>query len=94
MTTNRHPVDRLADIRAEMKILKAEEDAIREALREEGADLSGVEHYARITTSETLRLDRRLAEEKFGKEAVASCLVPTYTTQIRTVARYGDAEAA
>lgn len=94
MITNRHPVDRLADVRAEMKILKAEEDRLRSELLVDDADLSGVENYARITTSETLRLDRKLAEEKFGKDAITSCLVPTYTTAVRIVARYADREDA
>lgn len=92
--SNRHPVDRLADIRAEMKILKAEEDAIRDALRADGADLSGVEHYARIVTTQTTRLDRTKLEAKFGKEAIKDCLVETPIVQVRLVERFGDADAA
>lgn len=93
MLTNRHPVDRLADLRATMKTLKAEEEDIRKTLLADGADLSGQEHYARITLTEQSKLDRKALEERFGKKAVAECSKPVQILAVRTVARFADYEA-
>ena len=41
---NRHPVDKLADIRAEIKRLQEEEIWLRHELEQPGADLEGDEY--------------------------------------------------
>ena len=92
MLANRHPVDRLADLRATMKALKTEEDEIRKSLLADGADLSGSENYARITLTEQSKLDRKALEERFGKKAVAECSKPVQIVAVRTVARFADYE--
>ncbi|WP_018184692.1 hypothetical protein [Kaistia granuli] len=92
MLANRHPVDRLADLRVAIKALKAEEDEIRKSLLAEGADLSGSEHYARITLTEQSKLDRKVLEERYGAKEVAECSKPVQVVTIRTVARFADCE--
>lgn len=90
MLANRHPADRLAEVRAAIRELQTEEQELRQALLAEDADLSGDEHYARLVTVETTRLDRKLLEDRFGKKAVAECAKPVVNRQVRIIARFGD----
>jgi hypothetical protein len=69
---NRHLVDTLADIRVQLKQLEADERACKEAILASG-DYVGDDHIAVPKTSSRRNLDRSLLEDKFGKEAVASC---------------------
>ena len=87
MTTNRHPVDELADVRAEIKNLQARESKLRETLLADDADLSGGEHFARIDVTKQKRLERKLLEKRFGKEAVAECCTEIVITMVRLVLR-------
>src|SRR4051812_12808611 len=68
---NRHPVDELADVRAEIKTLQAREAELRAVLLADGADLSGSEHYARVTVSERETLDAKAITEALGKDALS-----------------------
>ena len=43
---NRHPVDRLHDVRVELKRLEAEEEKLRAYLLEHPSDRTGEEHIA------------------------------------------------
>jgi hypothetical protein len=43
---NRHPADRLADVRSEIKRLEAEEEKLRAYLLEHPQDRTGQEHVA------------------------------------------------
>lgn len=55
MLTNRHPVDRLADVRAQMKTLKAEEDDLKATVSKMMGDrdsLGGDQYIARQKLSE------------------------------------------
>jgi hypothetical protein len=61
---NRHPADRLADVRSEIKRLEAEEVELRAYLLEHLADRAGEEHIAVIGSQSRRRLDLKgLADE-------------------------------
>ncbi len=88
--TNRHPVDQLADVRAEIKHLQAVEETLREALLKFDADLSGSEYYARIVSQTRSTPDRKLLDARFGHDAVeACCKHPTFQT-IKLIRRDDD----
>jgi hypothetical protein len=71
---NRHPVDELAEIRAERRQLGERENALRLRLLMSGADLIGDEHVAQVLEFEREELDRLALEQRFGKAAVAACV--------------------
>ena len=70
--SNRHPVDRLADLRVQIKKLTEEADRLRVAIVESG-DMIGDECFAKLVPKKQSRLDRRALEYCFGKAAVAAC---------------------
>jgi hypothetical protein len=71
---NRHPVDELAEIRAEKRRLSERENALRMRLLMTGADLVGDEQIAQVLEFERKELDRSALEQRFGKAAVAACV--------------------
>jgi hypothetical protein len=73
---NRHPVDELAEIRAERRRLAEREDVLRRQLLEPGADLEGDAYCAHIHRFEREELNRAALERRFGEAAVAACLRP------------------
>jgi hypothetical protein len=79
---NRHPVDQLAEIRAEKRRLSERENALRVRLLMTGADLLGDEHMAAVTTFTRPEINQRLLEQCFGRAAVAAC---TQTVEYRVV---------
>jgi hypothetical protein len=85
-STNRHPVDELADIRAERRRIEEREAELRNILLADGADLHGHDYRARITTIRQRRLNRDLLEQRFGPEAVAECCIPATFTFINLAA--------
>jgi hypothetical protein len=85
VTANRHLVDRLADVREEIKRLQAVEAEIRDALLEDGADLRGDEWYASIVRRTTSRLNRKLLDGRYGKAAVDDCCKKIEVQRIRLV---------
>ena len=61
---NRHPVDRLADVRVEIKRLEAEEAKLRSYLLEHPQDRTGQEHIAVVGSQSCKRVDLKgLADE-------------------------------
>ena len=67
---NRHPIDRLAEVREEIAALKTEETELRELIL--GRHLvEGDEHVASLTEQIRKTLDRKSLERAFGKAAVA-----------------------
>jgi hypothetical protein len=70
---NRHPVDELAEIRAERRRLAEREEALRMQLLLTDADLEGDEYRAYVHAFERRELDRALLEQHFGKAVVAGC---------------------
>jgi hypothetical protein len=84
---NRHPVDQLADVRAEIKRLEATEADLRRSLLVEGADLEGEEFRGSVNVSSQNRLNREMLEKRFGSEAVAECCIPIEVVYLRVIAR-------
>jgi len=54
---NRHPADRLADVRAELKRLEEEEAKLRGYLLEHAEDRAGQEHVAIVGSQSRRRVD-------------------------------------
>jgi hypothetical protein len=70
--SNRHPVDQLADVREQIKILKTKEQELRDKIVAK-ADFDGDENVARLVVTVTAALDRKKLEKQFGVAAVAAC---------------------
>jgi hypothetical protein len=87
MMRNRHPVDELADVRAELKTLQAREVELRTALLEEGADRKGVSFVARVSVFRQERLDLEAVKEHFGETALRPFVVGQEVRQVRLSAR-------
>ena len=69
---NRHPVDRLNDIRDLIKALEAEADVLKsDILRTE--NYVGDDYLAVPKTNSRKSLDRPTLEKRFGAAAVAEC---------------------
>lgn len=63
---NRHPADRLADVRARIRDLKAEEEALRLRFIE-GEDALGDEFEVVVDKRRSERLDRKKLEKEMGR---------------------------
>jgi hypothetical protein len=63
---NRHPADRLADVRAELKRLEAEEERLRAYLLEHPQDRTGEEHIAVIGSQSRKRVDLKALADEIG----------------------------
>lgn len=80
VTRNRHPVDRLFDLREQIKALQEEADGLRTDIMRT-ADYVGAEYMAVPKTTDQRRLDRDALELEFGKARIdALCKVTTVTT--------------
>jgi hypothetical protein len=66
MSVNRHPVDRLADVRSEIKRLEAEETKLRAYLLEHPQDRTGEEHIAVIGSQSRKRVDMKALADEIG----------------------------
>jgi hypothetical protein len=73
MTTasNRHPVDELADVRAEIKRLEGREDELRAYLLEHPSDRVGINHVATIGEQRRKRVDLRALADEIGHSVLA-----------------------
>jgi len=69
---NRHPVDMLADVRAQIKVLESQERALRDDILRTG-DTNGDENVAMVKHSSRNLLDRPMLEARFGRDEVAKC---------------------
>jgi hypothetical protein len=67
---NRHPADRLADLRAQQKALEREIDTIRGYLIRHPEDLVGTEYQASIDSYRHRHLDWAALERAVGKEVL------------------------
>lgn len=84
---NRHPVDRLFDVREQIKALENEERALKADIMDSG-DTNGDEHVAMIKHSSRNLLDRPLLEARFGRAEVAQC---TKESPVTTLTLYRKA---
>jgi hypothetical protein len=68
---NRHPVDRLADVRVEIKRLETEEAKLRSYLLEHPQDRIGEEHVAVIGLQSRRRVDLKALADEVGASILA-----------------------
>jgi len=85
---NRHLVDRLYDLREQIKALEIEEKAMRAEIMDSG-DTVGDEYVAMVKNSVRKLLDRPTLELKFGRDAVAEC---TKESPVTTLSLFKKAE--
>jgi hypothetical protein len=79
---NRHPVDRLADVRQEIKRLEEEEQELRAYLLEHPYDRTGIEHIATIGEQRRSRVDLKALAHEVGRSLLQRF---THFTSCRTV---------
>lgn len=89
-SSNRHPVDRLYEVREQIRALEADERALRQSIMESG-DYVGADILCVPKTSSQNRLDRPTLEAKFGRDAVAEC---TKTVSVTTLNLFRKADIA
>jgi hypothetical protein len=70
MTTNRHPVDELADVRAQMHELEKRERELRKMILSGECDTVGDEYEAAVVMQRRSRLDTREIKRQLGLEAL------------------------
>jgi hypothetical protein len=89
---NRHPVDQLADVRAEIRTLKGREDELRDAIL--GGECSGVgdQYVARIDTREKRTLDVDLLTQHFGADTLKPFFKIGTVTSVRIAERQSQQE--
>jgi hypothetical protein len=63
---NRHPADRLADVRQDIKRLEEEEQQLRVYLLEHPHDRIGVEHIATVGEQRRSRVDLKALADEIG----------------------------
>jgi hypothetical protein len=63
---NRHPVDRLADIRSEISRLQDEEEGLRAYVLEHPDDREGAEYVASIRSQSRQRVDLKQLGDEIG----------------------------
>jgi hypothetical protein len=71
ITGNRHPVDELADTRAEIKRLEGREQELRAYLLEHPYDREGVEHVATVGEQRRKRVDLKGLGDEIGYSLLA-----------------------
>ena len=74
---NIHPVDQLAELRHQIKVMTARADKLRDKLLADGADLKGDSYTANIIPGTRETLDRAAITEAFGEKAVAPFIKKT-----------------
>jgi hypothetical protein len=67
---NRHPADRLADVRQDIKRLEEEEQELRVYLLEHPHDRTGIEHIATIGEQRRSRVDMKGLADEIGYSIV------------------------
>ena len=68
---NRHPADRLADVRSELNRLEAEETRLRAYLLEHPQDRIGEEHIAVVGSQSRKRVDLKALADEVGASNLA-----------------------
>lgn len=103
MTTNRHPVDELADVRASIKTLEERESVLKEQIIDgllerltdgETQTVVGDEHSASVSISTRETLDRAKVAVLLSKPKLQSCLKSSTAITVRVSALDRQREAA
>lgn len=84
---NIHPVDELAAIREEIKIMQDRESVLRTELLKEDADLHGKSYEAFIQPSNREVLDKNALIAEFGKDAMQRFIKTTHIRSLKLVPR-------
>lgn len=88
--TNRSDVDRLGDIRAEIRALEAEEATLRDKLLAAGqARVTGDDWVATVETRERRGLDTKAVIAWYGEQELGKFMRVTEYTVVNTKARGG-----
>jgi hypothetical protein len=83
MIANRHPVDELADIRAQIRELKAKEDDLRSVILAGNCSLLGCEYKAAISKHSVSRLDQAAAVRELGMERLRPFMTNSEFTVVK-----------
>lgn len=103
MLPNRHPVDQLAETRAQIKALQDRESELKERVidmladrpqRGETQTVDGDEFQAAISLVESERLDRQAVEKALTPSKFAKCLKKASSVTVRVNPRARLEEAA
>jgi len=71
MMQNRHPADKLAEVRSQIKCLEREEELLRNYLLEHPSDRTGEEHVAIVSSQNRRRIDLRGLADEIGASVMA-----------------------
>jgi hypothetical protein len=91
-TANRHPVDQLADVRAEIKTLKTREEQLRDKILGGDCGEVGDQYVARIDRRDKRTLDVDLLTRHFGAETLKPFFKTSAFTTIRLAERQSQQE--
>jgi hypothetical protein len=80
---NRHPVDQLADIRAEIKVLRAREAALRGEVLASPEDRTGDDNEAMVCQSTVERVDLEMMRRELGMVFLRPFLREAVVTTVR-----------
>jgi hypothetical protein len=89
---NRHPVDRLADVRREICALEQEEKRLREYLLKNRGDHRGDEHFASVYRGSSVSVDRRGLAEEIGEDIVSKYTRRSQFDCVRVRKRHAEGE--
>lgn len=99
MTFNRHPVDRLAEVRAEISKLEAEADKLKAAVVKlagtlvpgEATPVDGDDNIASVAFIERETLDRKAVEAVLSKRRFEACLKKSGSLTVRVTPKMKEA---
>jgi hypothetical protein len=89
---NRHPVDQLADVRAEIRTLKTREEQLRDKILKGECDEVGDQYVARIDTREKRTIDVDLLTQHFGADTLKPFFKVGTVTSVRIAERQSQQE--
>jgi hypothetical protein len=92
MTTNRHPVDELADVREQIKKLEARERELRNIVLSRECSFVGDEYEAAVVMQRRSRLDTREIKRQLGLEALQRFMMSTEVAIVK-LARLGNGDS-
>jgi hypothetical protein len=88
-STNRKPADRLADLREQLRVLKAEEESLRQAFIAGTLPLDGDDYTVSVETKVNERLDLKAMRENVPEEVWVPFLISTATHYVKTTPMKG-----
>jgi uncharacterized protein (UPF0548 family) len=82
--TNRKPADRLFELREQIRVLKAEEEELREGFIAGDLPLEGDEHVVSVEVKINERIDARAMRQNVDESIWAPYLISTPSSYIKT----------